>query len=200
MGSHDQALIRQRRREEYLRNREAYLARAKKRRVANPERHNADNRRWAASHPDKVKASRKRRADKQSAAWQRWYAIHRDEFLAYCRDRYARDPERIKANVRAWVAANKDTDRYKLQRAASSQRRRAALIAAGPTIRAADLLIVAERDKGKCYLCGRKVDRRDWSFDHVIPLAKGGTNDPANLALTHRKCNSSKGAKLVRLC
>lgn len=33
------------------------------------------------------------------------------------------------------------------------------------------------------------------SVDHVTPRSKGGTHDLTNLALTHRRCNSRKGAR-----
>ena len=65
-----------------------------------------------------------------------------------------------------------------------------------------------ERDKGICYICGEKCDWNDKkivngtilvgnnypSVDHVIPLAKGGTDDWNNLKLAHFKCNWVKGA------
>lgn len=34
--------------------------------------------------------------------------------------------------------------------------------------------------------------------DHIVPLRKGGTNDPANLALRCRSCHGLKDAKLRR--
>lgn len=47
---------------------------------------------------------------------------------------------------------------------------------------------IAERDGWRCGLCRRKVDRlKAWpdptcaSIDHVLPLARGGDNSPANL-------------------
>lgn len=30
------------------------------------------------------------------------------------------------------------------------------------------------------------------SIDHIVPLAVGGTNDPANLQLSHFRCNWRK--------
>ncbi|WP_158074123.1 HNH endonuclease [Micromonospora sp. CB01531] len=55
---------------------------------------------------------------------------------------------------------------------------------------------LAERDRWRCHLCRRRVSRtlryphpRSASRDHLIPVADGGTNDPANLALAHWDCN-----------
>jgi 5-methylcytosine-specific restriction endonuclease McrA len=60
---------------------------------------------------------------------------------------------------------------------------------------------LAKRDGPKCHLCRHKIDLllsypdpHYASIDHVIPLARGGTNDLANLRLAHLVCNLSKGA------
>ena len=64
-----------------------------------------------------------------------------------------------------------------------------------------------ERDKGICYICGDKCDWEDKrivkgttivgntypSIDHIIPLAKGGTDEWNNLGLAHMRCNTIKG-------
>jgi 5-methylcytosine-specific restriction endonuclease McrA len=57
------------------------------------------------------------------------------------------------------------------------------------------------RDGWKCHICRRHVDRRlsapdPWSptFDHLIPVSDGGSEEPENLALAHWHCNSSRGA------
>jgi hypothetical protein len=55
---------------------------------------------------------------------------------------------------------------------------------------------VAERDRWRCHLCGRKVpDReyqardRDPTIDHLVPVADGGSHTLANVALAHNRCN-----------
>ena len=40
---------------------------------------------------------------------------------------------------------------------------------------------VYERTQGKCALCGKFVRFDQFTIDHIIPLAKGGTNDRNNL-------------------
>jgi 5-methylcytosine-specific restriction endonuclease McrA len=40
----------------------------------------------------------------------------------------------------------------------------------------------------RCYLCGTQADE----IDHVIPVARGGSNWPANLRPICKSCNSSK--------
>nr|DAY67707.1 MAG TPA: Recombination endonuclease VII [Caudoviricetes sp.] len=52
---------------------------------------------------------------------------------------------------------------------------------------------------GKCAYCGKQLtlEASDTCVDHVIPIAKGGNNEDKNLVMACRRCNSSKGAKLL---
>jgi 5-methylcytosine-specific restriction endonuclease McrA len=53
------------------------------------------------------------------------------------------------------------------------------------------------RDQGICYLCNQSVDRKDCHFDHIIPLAKGGTHTADNIAVTHALCNQRKSDRVI---
>lgn len=55
-----------------------------------------------------------------------------------------------------------------------------------------------ERDRGMCYICGQRVDRKDCHFDHVIPLSKGGAHAEYNIAVTHQWCNQKKSARVMK--
>lgn len=51
-----------------------------------------------------------------------------------------------------------------------------------------------DRDGGICHLCDRIVIwTEEVSFDHVIPLSKGGRKGAANLKLAHISCNNKRG-------
>ena len=52
------------------------------------------------------------------------------------------------------------------------------------------------RDKWKCKYCGYKLRLEDITFDHVLPLSKGGENNVENLVISCSNCNHLKGAKL----
>lgn len=78
-------------------------------------------------------------------------------------------------------------------------RRRALKKAAGTgdPVRMAD---IAERDGYRCGICSAPVDMdlawphpQSKSLDHVVPLTKGGSHDPANVQLAHLVCNTVKG-------
>lgn len=51
---------------------------------------------------------------------------------------------------------------------------------------------VYSRDGYQCIYCGA---RENLSLDHIIPLTRGGGNEPGNLATACGSCNSSKGNK-----
>jgi len=56
-------------------------------------------------------------------------------------------------------------------------------------------LELAERDRWRCHLCGRKVWRDDWSIDHLVPICAGGLHTWDNVALAHWICNVRRGAR-----
>lgn len=54
------------------------------------------------------------------------------------------------------------------------------------------------RDRGRCIKCGKDltgtiVTGEDLHYDHIVPLADGGANDPTNFQLLCKDCNLKKG-------
>lgn len=61
------------------------------------------------------------------------------------------------------------------------------------------------RDHGACQNCFKNlsssqflIDLNEIHFDHIIPLEKGGTNDPSNFQLLCKNCNLKKGCNLIQ--
>lgn len=69
-----------------------------------------------------------------------------------------------------------------------------------------------QRDKNKCYICGKECDKEDYlidangnfivgpnypSIDHVVPISKGGTHTWDNVRLAHHACNTLKSNKVI---
>ena len=63
---------------------------------------------------------------------------------------------------------------------------------------------IFERDGWRCHLCGTKVSRSakrtdplGATIDHLVPLSLGGSDEPANVATAHYRCNQEKRAKAM---
>ena len=66
-------------------------------------------------------------------------------------------------------------------------------------------MAIYERDARTCGICCEPVDstvpansRWGATLDHIVPRSSGGSDDPANLRLAHRHCNSKRGAPELR--
>jgi 5-methylcytosine-specific restriction endonuclease McrA len=46
--------------------------------------------------------------------------------------------------------------------------------------------------KGICYYCGRHVDPRELTMDHIVPLIRGGKSTKGNLVPACKHCNNKK--------
>jgi hypothetical protein len=54
------------------------------------------------------------------------------------------------------------------------------------------MLLLIARDGCQCKVCG---SIESLTLDHVLPLSRGGTDEPDNLQILCRSCNSRKGAR-----
>jgi len=55
---------------------------------------------------------------------------------------------------------------------------------------------ILQRDNHTCQSCGATPqDGATLEIDHIQPFSKGGTDDPDNLQVLCRECNSGKGAR-----
>lgn len=52
-----------------------------------------------------------------------------------------------------------------------------------------------DRDK-TCVYCGKDIDDKTGTVDHVIPVARGGSFELDNLVGSCKTCNEAKGDKL----
>ena len=64
---------------------------------------------------------------------------------------------------------------------------------ARPRVPEAVRIEVWRRDGGRCSRCG---SRENLEYDHIVPLAKGGSNTGRNVELLCEKCNRSKADKI----
>jgi len=97
------------------------------------------------------------------------------------------------ADVEALADERIEGKRRRLDRAHGLRAGRAPLARARPGIPREVRVAVFERDGGRCVECG---SRALLQFDHVIPLAMGGSSAASNLQLLCDSCNREKGATL----
>ena len=56
-----------------------------------------------------------------------------------------------------------------------------------------DIKQITDEQNGLCFWCGTVL--QEYHIDHLVPIAKGGTNYPDNLVISCPTCNVSRGAK-----
>lgn len=139
---------------------------------------NKASKKWSREHPDSVARSRKR-----------FLASHVEHLHAYEAKRWEVDREHMSNRNRQWRQA------HPLQRAQNEAKRRAKL--KGCDIDTVDYAAILERDGWHCYLCDCAVSPENLTFDHVVPLRKGGCHAMDNIKVAHRSCNSRKGQRLL---
>ncbi len=92
------------------------------------------------------------------------------------------------------------TGKGKATKAAGRARRRALVRQAEGVFTGSDVIRLWHRQRGECATCRVKCGKRPsdsatYHVDHIMPLARGGSNWPHNLQILCSGCNLSKGAK-----
>ncbi len=123
---------------------------------------------------------------KRKANFQSWYRSNSHRVCAQAKAWREDNPVRAERNRIAWRSLNRD----KLK--ALKLRRRSRDLGASGHCTAADIGLIRAILGDACLCCqsGNRV-----GLDHVVPLARGGSNYPSNIQLLCRFCNSRKGAR-----
>lgn len=153
------------------------------------------SRRWLEANWEQKRGYFKRwyeeNREKQREYLRRWYEENREERLVKGKHWRAKNPEKMRALKNRWRAENPE-------RAATHYRnRRARQRAAEGTHTCEDLEAIAEAQDFACAYCGIPLvggECEQVHVDHKIPLSRGGSNWPENLALSCAFCNLSKHA------
>jgi 5-methylcytosine-specific restriction endonuclease McrA len=159
--------------------------RALKWQIDNRAKKNENQRKWYAANVEKLrKCQRKQRVANIEKV--------RESARKYARKQYATSPEKVREYSREWAAANPETGR------AAKQRRRARLRdSCSPGVTPEQWLVIVETFDGRCAYCLRKglpLER-----EHVIPIKRGGRDEPDNVVPACERCNCSKNASILPL-
>jgi 5-methylcytosine-specific restriction endonuclease McrA len=96
---------------------------------------------------------------------------------------------KIREAGRRFYAENKE--RLRPSRKAAKAMRRSA----EGVVTKDDVAWLLEMQRWKCAVCAQSVKRARYHLDHIMPLAKGGTNNRDNLQVLCPSCNLSKSSK-----
>jgi 5-methylcytosine-specific restriction endonuclease McrA len=150
-----------------------------------------------AAYDREYRRRNRKRRRQQKRAWEaanreRWLEYRRQWRLAHVeserarRRRYtAENPEKVRAQWQRWYAAHPEVCR----RRNNSRRARLRAVEAAPY----NPFDIYARDQGRCHLCKRRVPRKTFTLDHLIPLVAGGPDVPENVAIAHKRCNLRRG-------
>jgi len=162
----------------YSRNKEAKRAYGKTHYAENRERIRKRHLEYAITHKEQGK-ERSRRS----------YLKHKAKRLEQGRIWRKSNVERSRAYVRKWAKSNPDKIRVNVRNYWARKRH------ASGTHTTQDIQRQGNIQKWRCWWCGKKCQKK-YQVDHLVPLAKGGHNDPTNLVISCPTCNQSKQDKL----
>ena len=177
----------------YSANREKQICKAREWQLAHAEhsksyqyqyrkaKGSAIQRLWRKNNPEKYAA--------QLAKQRRYFIEHPDKYAA-CLEKHRR-------YLPIWQSSltGEKKERLAMQFRASARKRRARKAEAGGAFTDAEWSELCEKHGNKCLACGRADVKL--AADHVVPLAKGGSNNIGNIQPLCRSCNSRKGVQMT---
>lgn len=158
---------------------------------ANRDKTRAATRRWQAKNPEKVQAIKERFEQARPDYYRENYRANKAHRLELSRQWYEANRDRKQAKAKEWrknnpLAAGRSwrNRRYRIRTARAGR---------------VDFQAIYERDKGICQLCYQPVSPEELSFDHTIPISKGGAHSMDNITVAHLRCNWRKGSKIIQV-
>lgn len=161
--------------------------------LADPKSHRERTAAWRRAHPDHARALRKAwgqaNPGKRKASIARWQAAHPERVRAIMERYLSRFPDANRKAAAKWRKSHPDA-----VRAAWKNRRARKCNAEGfhTEKEAASLYVQQGR---KCAYCRARLTKTERHLDHIVALARGGSNWPSNLQWLCASCNLSKSAK-----
>ena len=177
-------------------NKEARADYLRKWREKNRERLQIYNKDWRKKNLDykaRAKASRTRNRIKVLAQKKRYREQNREKVAEQLKRWRIANAEKIaghRATEKRWQTDN--PEQYRHRNRIKKVRRRHREVVGSHT--ASDIRNILKLQKNRCAICREKLGGK-YHVDHILPLAKGGSNDRTNLQITCVPCNLVKGAR-----
>jgi len=158
-------------------NADAAIARSLKWAKENPEKANINGSKYRARHPEKEKARSKK------------YWEANKESINLRTAKWAVDnPEKRRASALRMQLENPESHRL------AEHNRRARKRASGGILSKGLSDKLFKLQKGLCVCCKQPLGD-NYHLDHIMPLAKGGSNNDDNMQLLRATCNHQKSSK-----
>lgn len=160
--------------------------------IATVERRKEVAREWQAKNPERKRDNGRKwdaaNQEQKNDNLRRWRTNNPDKVRAINQRSYANNTESHKVCYKKWRIKNPD------KITALSQKRRSRL-ADGDGV-TADIIATLKKLQRFCVDCKRKFGPElKATLDHIMPLAKGGRHERANVELRCKSCNSRKHDK-----
>jgi 5-methylcytosine-specific restriction endonuclease McrA len=190
-----------------LENRDKVNAGAQRRHEADPEKARSKKREWRLDNPEKAREADRRFREKhpeKKLKWTKEWIERNKERHQETRKKWSElNKEKLRESREKWKDANPDLHLESLEKwrinnpdflRASRARRRARVRNAEGRYTASDLQEIFQRQHGCCIYCRKELGAK-YHADHIVALARGGSNWPSNIQLLCPSCNCAKGAK-----
>ncbi len=163
------------------------------------EKHNAMARDYARRNREKVLAGKRE-----------YYRKKREDILAYHREYYKKNTNYIKSRVQRWYFdegnrqrrlqyakdyVKQNYEKVSLNQRRSHHKRRTVMERARGSWTPTQWRELCKKYGNKCLCCGKEEPFIKLTFDHVIPVSKGGDNTIENAQPLCKICNARKGVK-----
>jgi hypothetical protein len=170
--------------------------RVRRYRSRHPEPQRKANQRYRERHPERV-------LQQAREGNRRFYERHPERVAERSRLYYEENPAKILERNRRWQKQN--PEKWAELSRIAGQNRRSRICGNGGSLKVAEWLALKAKYNNHCLACGkseRQLKRlgRKLVLDHVLPLAKKGRNDIANIQpLCHGLggCNNRKGKRHI---
>ena len=148
-------------------------------RINNPEKTKANRDAWRSANPNRIKSFGKS-----------YYVKNKDKLNTESAIYRAANAEKIKITKAIYNAANPNYEAKRI----NNQNRRARKRSAGGFLSKGLAVKLFKLQRGKCACCKEPLGT-NYHLDHIMPLARGGSNTDENIQLLRRRCNHQKNAK-----
>ena len=145
-------------------------------------------REWKKKNPEKYKAGvlKYNKTEKAKRCHKRYNDKNKETRNADCREYYAINRE---SEIKRTAVYSKSKKGRLIKKVCDNKRR-----GAEGSFTVTDIKDLYATQGGRCYYCSVDIET-GYHIDHMLPISRGGTNGPENLALACAPCNLSKHTK-----